>query len=157
MGTQKNRLSETILLSTHNIGLALILREIVWGKRAEYPSLSGRYGNTPVYVLTWIVLVYQLMNSLQRNITINTFVIGIHESFAITFLVKTNKHVVKYIKCAASGDFGALLNQRYEENSGQSVHTHRLTRVLTVRLTLNGPICIFWRNDRRVWPQIVIR
>ena len=37
-GTQKNRLSETIFLSTHNIGFALLIREIV-GKIAEYPSL----------------------------------------------------------------------------------------------------------------------
>ena len=37
MGTQKNRLSETILLSTHYIEFALMIRE----KRTKYPSLSG--------------------------------------------------------------------------------------------------------------------
>ena len=37
MGTQKNRLSETILLSTHNIEFALIIREKLWGKELNTP------------------------------------------------------------------------------------------------------------------------
>ena len=36
MGTQKNRLSETILLSTHILGFGWIIREIL-GKRALNP------------------------------------------------------------------------------------------------------------------------
>ena len=32
VGTQKNRLSETILLSTHNMGLSGVIREIWMGK-----------------------------------------------------------------------------------------------------------------------------
>ena len=41
MGTQKNRLSETIRLSTYNIGFAFKNKREIVGKRAEYPSLSG--------------------------------------------------------------------------------------------------------------------
>ena len=32
VGTQKKRLSETILLSTHNIGFALMIKEKLWEK-----------------------------------------------------------------------------------------------------------------------------
>ena len=37
LGTQKNRLSETILLSTHNIGFALIIKEKLRGKELNTP------------------------------------------------------------------------------------------------------------------------
>ena len=53
MGTQKNRLSETILLSTHNIGFALIMRE-KWGEKEL---------NTPPYLdlcLQYLVILFEL-------------------------------------------------------------------------------------------------
>ena len=37
MGTQKNCLIETILLSTHNIGFGLMIREILWEKELLTP------------------------------------------------------------------------------------------------------------------------
>ena len=37
MGTQKNRLNEMILFSTHNIGFVLIIREKLWEKELNTP------------------------------------------------------------------------------------------------------------------------
>ena len=37
VGTQKNRLSEMILLGTHNIGFDWIIREILWVKELKNP------------------------------------------------------------------------------------------------------------------------
>ena len=59
MGTQKNRLTETILLSTHNIGLAGQIRilehlelwnqSIVWGVDGEY--VCCRYETVPKHTI----------------------------------------------------------------------------------------------------------
>ena len=47
VGTQKNCLIETILLSTHNIGFAWIIREILRGKQLFTPP----YMDPCIYVI----------------------------------------------------------------------------------------------------------
>ena len=69
VGTQKNRLSETILLSTHSIGFDLVIREILWGKRPIHSLLSSSLLTVnPVLFLPPSVQYYYMTLKIGKNL-----------------------------------------------------------------------------------------
>ena len=68
MGTQKNRLTETILLSTHNIGLEGQKRVLEYAKCPLYRALVTSY-NTNYYTPTYLLVqLLSCTNTTQQGI-----------------------------------------------------------------------------------------